>query len=211
MIDFEIPEEDRALLDSVDRVMARHFPPQDLRRADRAHETPWHLLPVMAELGLFGLPFPQEYGGFGRDWRSVALVQERLALHAGIAATLFGTTVSFGGMSLLTYGTPAQKRELLPRLIRGEAKFALALTESGAGTDAGAPITWARRTGGGWRINGRKLWISNAGAADYLVVACRTQAGSRGSQGASMLLVPRGSQGISMTVLDKVGHNCMLS
>lgn len=209
MIDFEIPEDDRALLDSIDRMMQRHFPAEALRRADRAHETPWHLMPVMAELGLFALPFPEEYGGFNKDWRSVALVHERLAQHAGIAGTLFGTTVSFGGMSLLTYGTEAQKRELLPRLIRGEAKFALALTESGAGTDAGAIITSARRSDSGWRINGRKTWISNADAADYLVVACRTLAGSRGSQGVSMLLVPRNTPGINMTVLEKVGHNCM--
>ena len=211
MIDFEIPEEDRALLDAIDRMMQRHFPPAALRRADQAHETPWHLLPAMAELGLFALPFPEQYGGFGKDWRSVALVQERLAQHAGIAATLFGTTVSFGGMSLLTYGTEAQKRALLPRLIRGEAKFSLALTESGAGTDAGAMVTSARRTERGWRINGRKTWISNAGAADFLVVACRTTAGSRGPQGVSMLLVPRATAGISMTVLEKVGHNCMPS
>src|SRR5206468_1652625 len=145
-----------------------------LRKADRAHETPWHLLPAMAELGLLALPFPEEYGGFGKDWRSVALVQERLAQHAGIAATLFSTNVCFGGMSLVTYGTAAQKRTLLPRLIRGEARFALALTESGAGSDAGAIVTTARRIDGGWRIHGRKTWISNADAADHIVVACRT-------------------------------------
>lgn len=211
MIDFAIAEDDRALLDSVDRMMARHLPPEALRRADRAHETPWHLLPAMAELGLLALPFPEEYGGFGKGWPSVALVQERLAHHAGIAATLFSTNVCFGGMSLVTYGTDVQKRELLPKLIRGEARFALALTESAAGTDAGAITTTARRVGGGWRINGRKIWISNADAADHMVVACRTAPGSTGPRGVSMLLVPRGTPGIHMTVLEKVGHNCMPS
>jgi len=211
MIDFEIPEEDRALLDAIDRMMAREFPPEALRRADLAHETPWHLLPRMAELGLLALPFPESAGGLGRDWRSAALVNERLAYHAGIAATLFGTTVSFGGMSLLNYGSAAQQRALLPRLMEGKARFALALTESGAGSDAGALTTSARRTDSGWRINGRKTWISNADAADYLVVACRTEAGSKGSKGVTMLLVPRATAGIAMTVLDKVGHHCMSS
>ncbi|MBO9513639.1 MAG: acyl-CoA/acyl-ACP dehydrogenase [Variovorax sp.] len=212
MIDFDIPEEDRALLDSIDRMMAREFPPEALRRADLAHETPWHLLPRMGELGLLALAIPEAYGGLGKDWRSAALVNERLAWHAGIAATLFGTTVGFGAMSLLNYGTEAQKREILPRLMEGRARFALALTESTAGTDAGAITTSARRLdGGGWRINGRKTWISNADAADYLVVPCRTEPGSKGSKGVTMLLVPRATPGISMTGLDKVGHHCMPS
>ena len=211
MIDFEIPDEDRALLESIDRMMARRFPPEALRRADLNHETPWHLLDDMAQMGLLALPFPDRYGGLAKDWRSVTVAQERLAQHAGIACTLFSTNVSFGGMSLLTYGSEAQKSELLPRLIAGKARFALALTESGAGSDAGAIVTTARRTDRGWSINGRKVWISNADASDFLVVACRTEAGSTGSRGVSMLLVPRATPGISMTVLDKVGHHCMPS
>jgi len=211
MIDFEIPEEDRALLDSIDRMMTKEFPPEALRKADEQHETPWHLLPLMGELGLFAIPFDEQWGGLGKDWRTVALVNERLAYHAGIAATLFGTTVGFGGMSLVKYGSDAQKQELLPRLIEGKARFALALTESQAGTDAGAIITSARRTDRGWVINGRKTWISNADAADYLVVACRTEPGSQGSKGVSMLLVDRNTPGISMTPLAKVGHHCMPS
>ncbi len=211
MIDFEIPEEDRQLLDAIDRMMAREFPPEALRAADRDHRTPWELLPVMGRLGLLGLPLPEAYGGSSKDWRTVALVNERLAWHAGIAATLFGTTVGFGAMSLLTYGTDAQKAALLPRLAEGRARFALALTEPGAGTDAGALVTRGERIAGGWRITGRKTWISNADAADFLVVACRTEPGSTGSRGVSMLLVPRATAGIAMTPLDKVGHRCMPS
>ncbi len=211
MIDFEIPEEDRMLLDAIDRMMAREFPPEAYRAADRAHETPWHLLPRMGELGLLGLPFPEHYGGMAKDWRSVALVNERLAYHAGIASTLFATTVSFGGMSLLTYASESQRQALLPSLIQGKARFALALTESGAGSDAAALTTHARRTPEGWRIQGRKVWISNADAADYLVIACRTTPGSAGAEGVSLLLVPRATPGISMTPLEKVGHHCMPS
>lgn len=211
MIDFEIPEEDRMLLDAVDRMMAREFPPEAYRRADREHQTPWQLLPRMAELGLLGLPFPARFGGQERDWRSVALVNERLAYHAGIASTLFATTVSFGGMSLLTYASDQQRETLLPLLVQGRARFALALTESGAGSDAAALTTHARRTPQGWRLQGRKVWISNADAADHLVVACRTTPGSQGAEGISLLLVPRNSPGISMTQLEKLGHHCMPS
>jgi alkylation response protein AidB-like acyl-CoA dehydrogenase len=165
----------------------------------------------MGELGLLGLPFPSRYGGMEQDWRSVALVNERLAYHAGIASTLFATTVSFGGMSLMTFASEQQRQTLLPRLVQGQARFALALTESGAGSDAAALSTHAQRVQEGWRIHGRKVWISNADAADHLVVACRTTLGSTGTEGISLFLVPRHTPGIHMSLLEKVGHNCMPS
>lgn len=211
MIDFEIPEDDSALLDSIDRMMAKEFPPEAYREADKNYQTPWHLLPLMGDLGLLGLPFPAKYGGMEKDWRSVALVNERLAYHAGIASSLFATTVSFGGMSLMTYANESQREDLLPRLIQGDARFALALTESQAGTDAAALITRAQKISEGWLINGRKIWISNAQASDYLVVACRTTPHSRGSEGISLFLVPRQTPGIQMTPLEKLGHHCMPS
>jgi len=168
------------------------------------------MLPKMAELGLLALAVPDEYGGLGKDWRSAAVAHERLARYAGIIATLFNTTVAFGAMSLLSYGTPTQKRELLPRLVKGKVRFALALTDAGAGSDAAAISTTVRRIDGGWRIQGRKQWISNADAAHYIVVAAR-EPGSQSSKGISTLLVPRATAGISMTILPKVGHHCMPS
>ena len=114
-------------------------------------------------------------------------------------------------MSLLTYASDQQRETLLPLLVQGRARFALALTESGAGSDAAALTTHARRTPQGWRLQGRKVWISNADAADHLVVACRTTPGSQGAEGISLLLVPRNSPGISMTQLEKLGHHCMPS
>jgi alkylation response protein AidB-like acyl-CoA dehydrogenase len=210
MIDFAIPDDDRMLLESIDRMMARHCPPALIREHDRQHRPLLHMVPIMAELGLFALPLPVEYGGLGKDWRSVALVQERMA-YRGDTGALLSTTMTFGAASLLSYGTAAQKAELLPKIARGEVLFSLALTEPGAGSDAGAIITAARRTETGWRINGRKIWISNAGTSDYLVTACRTEPGSVGSKGVSMLLIPRDAPGITMTQLEKVGHNCMPS
>ena len=136
MIDFEIPEDDRMLLDSIDRMMERHFPPALIRQHDERHESPLHMVPVMAGLGLFALPLPEKYGGLGKDWRSVTLAQERLA-YRGDIGTLLGTTMTFGGSSLLAYGSEQQKAELLPKIARGEILFSLALTEPGAGSDAG--------------------------------------------------------------------------
>ena len=198
------------LLDAIDRMMARHFPPTLIREHDAQHKAPLHMVPIMAEMGLFALALPVEYGGLGKDWRTMALVQERLA-YRGDTGALFSTTMTFGAASLVSYGTAAQKADLLPRMARGEILFSLALTEPGAGSDAGGVITAAKRTETGWRVNGRKIWISNASSSDYLVTACRTEAGSQGSRGVSMLLIPRDTPGITMTPLAKVGQNCMPS
>jgi alkylation response protein AidB-like acyl-CoA dehydrogenase len=138
-------------------------------------------------------------------------VQERLGYHAAIAASLYSITVDFGGMSLLAYGSAAQQNALLPPLIRGEAQFSLALSEPGAGTDAASLITRAERTGQGWRINGRKTWISAADSAAFLVTVCRTERGSTGSAGISILLVPPATPGIQMTRLHKLGNNSLTS
>jgi len=210
-VDFSISDEQRLILDSVDRFVAQHLPPEEVRRRDRAHEPPDFLIPLMGEQGMLGLPFEERYGGSGHDWITVALVQERLGYYAATAASLFSTTVCFGGMSLMTYGSVAQREEYMPLLIKGRLRFALALTEPGAGSDAGALTTRGSPVDGGWRVNGRKTWISAANVADFLVAACRTVPGSKGNDGVSMLMIPRGTSGIHMTQLEKVGNNCLTS
>lgn len=210
-MDFSLTSEQQALLESVDRMMAKHLPPEDVRRRDREHSPPDHMLKHFADLGLLAIPIPEKYGGLDGSWTTVTLAHERIGYHAGMAGSIFGTTIGFGAMSILTYGSEAQREQLLPRLIQGELRFSLGLTEPGAGTDAGAIITRARRADGGWLVNGRKTWISGADVADYLVTACRTTEGSEGTAGISMLLIPRQSDGVHMTQLEKVGNNCLTS
>jgi alkylation response protein AidB-like acyl-CoA dehydrogenase len=210
-MDFRITEEQQLLLHSVDRFFKRHLPLEEVRRRDHDHEPPYHLLPLMGELGILGLPLPKEFGGFEERWETVALIQERMGYLAQMAASLYNRIVSFGGMSLLTYGTAQQKAKLLPALIRGELLPALALTEPEAGSDAAAVRTRAHRVDGGWVLNGRKSWVSDADAAQYIVTACRTDPESRGAAGISMFLVPRAAPGLFMTRLPKVGNNCLPS
>ncbi len=210
-MDFALTEEQRALLDSIDRMMAQHLPPERVRAFDAAHEAPPGLLEAFGALGILAIPFPKRFGGLDGDWTTVTLVQERLAYHAAIAASLYSITVDFGGMSLLTYGSAVQQEAMLPPLIEGRAQYSLALSESGAGTDAAALTTRAERTAEGWRINGRKTWISSADTAAYLVTVCRTERGSVGNQGISILLVPPGTPGVHMTKLNKLGNNSLTS
>jgi alkylation response protein AidB-like acyl-CoA dehydrogenase len=211
MIDFALTDEQRQTRDSIDRMMAAHYPPARARAMDEAGQCPPDLLRRMGELGLLAVPFPEAYGGLDGDWISVTLIQERLGYHAAIAASLYSITVDFGGMSLLSCGTAAQRDALLPPLIQGEMQFSLALSESTAGTDAGALVTRADRCSTGWHINGRKTWISGADTAAYLLTVCRTERGRTGNRGISIFLVPRETPGLSMTRLHKLGNNCLTS
>ncbi len=210
-MDFSITDTQTAFLDTVDRFCAKHLPPAEVRRRDAAHMPPYDLLPAMGEAGLFRLALPEAQGGLGEDWRSVALVQERLGRHAYMAASIFNRVVGFGIASVLGYGNAAQQAALLPGLAEGRLLIALALTEPGAGSDAAALATRAERVEGGWRLFGRKTWISDAEGADFLLVAARTAPGSQGAEGISMLLLPKGSAGVAMTRLEKIGNNCMPS
>lgn len=208
---FDLDESQRLILDTIDRFMERHMPPEEARRRDEGHIPPYDLLPLMGEAGFLGLPIPEQYGGSGLDWRTVALVQERLAYHAYAVGSIFNRVVGFGAMSVLTYGSDSQKAELLPLISAGKCLIALALTEPHAGSDAGAIRTRAVRTDSGWVLTGGKTWISDAGGADYLLAAARTDPASEGAKGISMFLVPRNTPGIAMTGIPKVGNNCMPS
>ena len=106
----------------------------------------------------------------------------------------------------MAYGNERQRAELLPRMIRGEALFALALTEPGAGSDAGGIQTRAKKVVGGWRVTGRKTWSSNAKQATYMVTPCRTNPNATGHRGITMMLISPDAAGVSMTELAKIGN-----
>lgn len=210
-MDFALTDDQRLLLDSVDRFMARHLPPEAVRARDAAADPPNHLLPLMGQMGLIGLAVPAALGGAGGDWRTMALVQERLGWHALMAALLFNRAACFGVQTILASGSETQRARYLPDLLAGRGAFALALTEPEAGSDAGALGTRARRDGSGWRVAGRKTWISGADAATRLVVAARTGDAARGAAGVTLFLVDPEARGVSMTRLEKIGNRCSLS
>src|SRR5690606_33986127 len=211
MIDFSLTSDQKSILEAVDRFVAKRLPAEEVRRRDDEHIPPYDLLPELADLGVLGLPFDEKYGGLGERWTTLALVQERIAESAYSVASIVSRVVAFGGMSLMSYGSEAQREQWLPQLISGRALFALALSEPEAGSDAGAVRTRAEKVDGGWRIIGRKTWISDAQGATHLVVPARTDKGSVGPRGMSVFLVPTRSAGLSLTPIPKVGNNCMPS
>ena len=126
-------------------------------------EFPTEIVRQMGELGLFGLPFPEEYGGSGGDYFDLCVALEELArVDTSVAITL-EAGVSLGAMPIYRFGTEEQKQEWLPRLCAGEALGAFGLTEPGGGSDAGATKTTARLEDGEWVINGSKAFITNGG------------------------------------------------
>lgn len=205
---FKKTHEQRLLLDSIDRLILRHLPPDEVRRRDAEADPPDHLLPAMADMGLLGLAVPEAEGGQGGDWQTMALVQERLGYHATMAALIFNRVTCFGIMTLLTSGSDAQRASFLPPMLAGDGAFALALTEPEAGSDAGALTTRATADGDGWRVTGLKHWISGADTALRLVVAARTGEERRGGSGISLFLVPPDAKGVAMTRLEKIGNRC---
>ena len=122
-MDFSLSEEQTSILSSVDKMISKFLPPEEVRRRDKNYEPPDFLLKHYAELGLLGIPFPEKYGGLNQKWLTVTLVNERLGYYAAIAASLYGTTIGFGGMSFLTYGSEYQKKTYLPKIIDGKLGF----------------------------------------------------------------------------------------
>jgi len=199
------------LCDAIDKMMRKHLPPHEVRRRDAMADPPDHLLKIFADMGLFHLALPKSEGGLGVGWQTLSVIQERLGYHATMAALLYNRVTCFGIMTLLTSASEALKEHWLPKLLAGEGTFALALSESAAGSDAGALQTRAEQSGTNWKLNGRKIWISGAFSALRMVVAARTTSQSSGGQGVTLFMVAPDALGVEMTQLKKIGNHCSLS
>lgn len=148
-------------------------------------------------LGLYGLTIPEEYGGLGLNTLSKTLLEEELGRSSYGFATFIGNHTGISTTGIVELGTPEQKSKYLPRMATGELIGAFALTEPGAGSDAGALQTCAEPRKGGWLLNGEKLFITNARDAGVFTVMARTERG-QGSRGISAFLVERESDGLTV-------------
>jgi len=164
------------------------------------HEFPVDIVRQMGQLGLFGLPFSEEYGGMGGDYLALCLVIEELARVDSSMAITLEAAVSLGAMPIYRYGTEEQKREWLPRLCSGELLGAFGLTEPGAGSDAGSTRTTARLDGDEWVINGTKAFITNGGTelTGLVTVAAVTGQSAAGDKEISTIIVPSGTPGFTV-------------
>src|SRR5689334_12884885 len=163
-------------------------------------EFPYEIVQQMGRMGLFGLPFPEEYGGMGGDYFALCLALEELARVDSSVAITLEAGVSLGAMPLYRFGSEEQKQQWLPRLTAGEALGAFGLTEPGGGSDAAATRTTARLEGGDWVINGSKSFITNAGTDITALVTVTAVTGERdGRKEISAIVVPAGTPGLTVS------------
>jgi alkylation response protein AidB-like acyl-CoA dehydrogenase len=164
MVDFRLTEEQEALRDSVREFAREQVAPVIAEHYE--HKTfPYDLVRQMGKMGLFGLPFPEEYGGMGGDYFALCLALEELARVDSSVAVTLEAGISLGAMPIYRFGTAEQKAAWLPRLTSGEALAAFGLTEAAAGSDAAGITTRAELDPATdeWVINGAKAFITNSG------------------------------------------------
>ncbi len=171
---------------------------------------PYDLVATMGEMGLFGLPVPESYGGMGGDYVALGVALEELGRVDQSVAVTLEAGVSLGIMPLLRFGTDAQKERWLPDLTAGRTLGGFGLTEAGGGSDTGATRTTATLDGGEWVINGTKAFITNSGTdiTALVTVTAVTDRRDDGSKEISAILVPAGTDGFTVAPsYSKVGWN----
>jgi len=172
---------------------------------DESNQFPRDLLEGLAGLGLLGVTIPREWGGAGRDYVSYALALEALARASAVVSVIASVNNSLVAEPLAKFGSAIQKETWLRRLASGEMLGAFALSEEQAGSDAANQQTVARLDDRGYVLNGRKVWVANAEAADLAIVFAATQPGSRG-RGVGAFLVPLDSPGVTrVAAADSLG------
>src|SRR4051795_7469921 len=179
--------------------LARDFAQQEVKpvaeELDRTKSFPYEIVAKLAELGLMGMPFPEQYGGAGADNLSYALALEELGpIDSSVAITVAAHT-SLGTWPIYAFGSDDQKEEWLPRLCAGERLAAFGLTEPEAGSDAGNTRTTARLEDGEWVVDGAKQFITNAGTdrSGCVTITARTGEGE-----ISNILIPNGTPGYTV-------------
>lgn len=174
---------------------------------DRTKQFPTEIFKKLGELGMLGLPFPEEYGGAGADTVSFAIVTEELSRGCASTGITYSAHISLGGAPINLFGTEEQKQKYLAPICTGESLGAFGLTEPNAGSDAGGTQTTAKEENGEYVINGSKCFITNASYAKHLALTAIT-ADNNGMKEISAILVPTDAPGF--TVIDnyeKMGLN----
>ncbi|WP_336822625.1 acyl-CoA dehydrogenase [Sporosarcina sp. USHLN248] len=174
---------------------------------DRTKEFPKEIFKQLSDMGVMGLPFPEQYGGGGGDTISFAIVTEELSRACASTGITYSAHISLGGAPLYLFGTEEQKEKYLTPICKGETFGAFGLTEPNAGSDAGGTQTTAREEGDEFVINGSKVYITNASHAKHLALTAITGQ-ENGKKEISAIIVPTNSEGF--TIIDnyeKMGLN----
>ncbi len=197
-MNFEYSDEQKLLSDTLKRFLATGYD-FDARAKIMASPVGYSedVWAALAEMGLLGVPFAEEYGGFGGSTIDMMIVME--AIGEGLLVEPYLATVGLGGRFVARGGTAAQQARILPGLIQGKTKMAFAHTEPGARYDVAHVALRAKKSGDGWVLDGDKRMVLHGGAADLLVVSARTAGQARDEQGLSLFLVERSAPSVTVT------------
>jgi pimeloyl-CoA dehydrogenase small subunit len=195
-MDFELSDDQRLLQDSITRLLGDRYA---FEQRKNYLKTPEGFSPAMwsqyAELGLLGLPFAEEYGGFGGGAQEIMLVMQ--AFGRALILEPYLATVVLGGTALKLAGSDAQKEQILPAIAEGRVKLAFAHSERQARYDLTDVVTTAKRGGGGWVLDGAKSVVAHGDAADKLVLSARTSGDRYDADGITLFLVDTSAPGLA--------------
>ena len=196
------PETFNILLETLRRFVRERLIPAEQQLVDN-DEIPPAIIAEMREMGLFGLTIPVEYGGLGLTTEEEALTSMEMCRASPAFRSIAGTNNGIGSLGIVIDGTDEQKKNYLPRLASGELIGSFALTEPGAGSDAGSLTTSARRDGDHYIINGAKRYITNAPEAGVFTLMARTDPQSKDARGVSAFIVERATPGLTVGKPDR--------
>ena len=207
-MDFSFTEEQRLMRESVRKLMDRIATPEYIRRLDREQAYPQDLYDAWVELGLLRIPFAEEYGGLGGSVIDLVIVAEEISRKSADFFMAYAGSV-FCGLNVARKGSEEQKRRWLPKLLSGEIKMSISMSEPEAGSDIGAMRTSAKREGNEYLISGQKLWATGAGAKGNVInVYVKTDPKAHIRQGMSLFLVDNTAKGLELKKLDMLGRRC---
>ncbi|WP_316571995.1 acyl-CoA dehydrogenase [Neobacillus sp. YIM B06451] len=195
-MDFNLTSEQEMIKKTIREFADEVVAPGALER-DRTKQFPHEIFKKLGEMGIMGLPFPEEYGGGGADTISFAIVTEELSRACGSTGITYSAHISLGGAPINMFGTEEQKRKYLAPICTGESFGAFGLTEPNAGSDAGGTRTAAIEENGEWVINGSKCFITNASYAKHLALTAVTGQ-SEGGKEISAIIVPTDAKGFKV-------------
>lgn len=202
---FGLTQEQKLMRESVLELLRLVLPREKIASLDEASEFPFEAYAALAKAGWMALPYPEKYGGANASFKDLAVFVESVAYHSGPMASAYLTTAVYAGMHIKYGGSDALKAELIPRVISGDLRLAIALTEPDSGSDLGSIRTRAVENGNDYVITGQKIYITCAHVADYIVVATKTDPDA-GRKGISLFLVDVHAPGIAIRPLKSLGR-----
>lgn len=206
-MEFTLTDEQELLKKTVREFVEKELPGDYVNLLEEDGRFPDEVWHKMADIGLLGLPFPEEFGGVEGSVLDQAIVVEGLAWAMTSMAHMYIMSTLFGGKSVLLHGSQEQKENFLPAIIQGKIKFCMSLTEPNAGSDVAALSTQAVLDGDYFVVNGSKIFSTGAHLADFILLAARTSKESSKHRGISYLIIDAHTPGIKVSPLKHLG--CM--